>query len=110
MFPGGELEGDVANAETWAFAAEFETLELETRSESGSAYSVNVGFVLKGDRLYIDPTSERRWYGNIVDRPNVRVRFSDGGIYRARAVPVADPGEREGFDPDRHVLRLELAN
>ena len=108
MLPGGALEGTPASAESWAFAAGFDTLALETRPED--PYSVNIGFVLKNERLYIDPAAERAWYEHIVDQPNVRVRFADGKIYRARAVPVTDPGEREGFDPDRHVLRLELVD
>jgi hypothetical protein len=37
----------------------------------------------------------------------VRVRI-DGDVYRARAVDVTDADELEGFDPDRHVKRLEL--
>jgi hypothetical protein len=108
ILPGGALDGVAASAESWAFAVEFETLALETRPSD--PYSVNIGFVLKDDRLYIDPASERRWYPYIVAQTNVRVRFADGKIYEARAVPVTDPGEREGFDPDRHVLRLELRN
>jgi hypothetical protein len=34
------------------------------------------------------------------------VRFADA-IYRARVVEITDPSELAGFDPTRHVFRLE---
>ena len=38
--------------------------------------------------------------------PRVRVRFGDR-IYPAKAVLVGQPGEIEGFPPDRFVYRIE---
>ena len=38
--------------------------------------------------------------------PRVRVRF-DGKVYPGTAILVEDPAEREGFDPDRFVYRIE---
>jgi hypothetical protein len=89
----------------WASAADgADTLELETRPDA--PYSVRVGFVLRDGRLYIDPAEERRWQAHLVASDEIRVRFTDT-IYPARAVRVTDPDELDGFDPSRHVYRLE---
>lgn len=107
IFPGGELSGDEATASSWSeVVTESGTLELETRPQD--PYSVHVGYVLRDGNIYIDPTEERNWYQNIKDDPSVRVRFADR-VYRARAVAVTDPAELAGFDADRRVQRLELA-
>jgi hypothetical protein len=81
------------------------TLDLETRPDD--PYSVRIGFIFRDGNIYIDPAEDRRWYPHLIADPSVRVRI-DGRIYRARAVAVADPDELRGFDPDRHVHRLEL--
>ena len=81
------------------------TLDLET--DPADPYSVRINFVFRDGDLYIDPAEDRRWYGKLLADPSVRVRI-DGRIYRARAVPVSDPDELRGFDPDRRPHRLEL--
>ena len=106
VIPGGVLSGEEAAADSWSqLVSEAGTLDLETRP--GDPYSVRIGFFYRTGNVYIDPADGRRWYRNLQDDPSVRVRIADR-IYRARAVRVTDPEELEGFDPDRHVHRLEL--
>ena len=106
IIPGGELSGEEASADAWSeVITDSRTLDLET--DPSDPYSVRIGFVFRDGRLYIDPAEGRRWYEKLVGDPSVRVRI-DGLVYRARAVRVTDPTELEGFDPDRHVHRLEL--
>ena len=104
-FPGGELQGPEASAEDWRFASGYETLQLETNPDA--PYTVNLNFVLRGDKLYVDPLPGRQWHTYLVENPNVRVRF-DKDIYRARAVLVTDEEEKAGMDPTREIYRLEL--
>jgi hypothetical protein len=104
--PGGKLNGDEGAASSWdEAAAGYNVMDLETRPED--PYSVRIGFVLRDDNLYIDPAEGRRWYPHLETNPSVRVRFGDT-VYRARAIEVTDPTELRGFEPDRHVFRLEL--
>ena len=108
IIPGGALSGEEATANAWTeVVSDSGTLELETRPED--PYSVRVGYVFREGNVYIDPAEERAWYQNIKADPSVRVRF-DNRVYRARAVPVTDAAELEGFDPERRVQRLELVN
>jgi len=108
IVPGGALSGEEATANAWTeVVSDSGTLELETRPED--PYSVRVGYVFREGNVYIDPAEERAWYQNIRADPSVRVRF-DNRVYRARAVPVRDAAELEGFDPERRVQRLELVN
>ncbi len=106
VIPGGELAGEEATAATWSeVVSESGTLDLETRP--GEPYSVRVNYVFRDGNVYIDPADGRAWYRYLTADRSVRVRL-DGRIYRARAVAVTDPDERVGFDPERHVQRLEL--
>lgn len=106
IIPGGGLSGEEATAGAWSeVVTDSGTLDLETRPED--PYSVRIRFVFRQGRVYIDPAEGRRWYENLRGDPSVRVRIDDR-IYRARAVAVSDPDELRGFEPDRHVYRLEL--
>ncbi len=105
VLPGGEFKGEEASAENWEFASVYPTLQLEMRPSR--PYSVNLNFVLREDKLYIDPAPTRRWYTYLVENPEVRVRF-DKDIYRAYAVHVTDESEIAGMDPEREIYRLEL--
>jgi len=108
IIPGGALSGEEATANAWTeVVSDSGTLELETRPED--PYSVRVGYVFRAGNVYIDPAEDRAWYQNLKADPSVRVRF-DNRVYRARAVPVRDAAELEGFDPERRVQRLELVN
>ncbi|MCP3984418.1 MAG: nitroreductase family deazaflavin-dependent oxidoreductase [bacterium] len=103
--PGGVLSGEQVTIQSWSeVVKEDGVMELETRPSD--PYSVRVGFVLKGDSMYVDPSDGRKWHLNMKADPAVRVRI-EGRVYPATAVPVTDPKEREGFDPDRNVYRLD---
>ncbi len=105
--PGGALDGEEATAASWSeVVREDGILDLETRPSD--PYSVRVGFVLKDDRIYIDPADGREWNANLKADPPIRVRIDDR-VYAAIAVPVTDAAEREGFDADRNVYRLDLS-
>lgn len=108
IIPGGALSGEEATATAWTeVVSDSGTLEIETRPED--PYSVRIGYVFREGNVYIDPAEDRAWYQNLEADPSVRVRF-DNRVYRARAVPVTDAAELEGFDPERRVQRLELVN
>lgn len=105
VFPGGALSGEVVEepVEDWSFVrARF--LDLETRPED--PYSVELNYVVRDGKLYIDPAEGRRWLEHIREDPRVRVRF-DGKIHPLRAVLVGRPGELEDFDPSRFIYRLD---
>ncbi|MCP4003594.1 MAG: nitroreductase family deazaflavin-dependent oxidoreductase [bacterium] len=104
--PGGSLSGEVVTAQSWSEVVQEDgVLDLETRPTD--PYSVRVGFVKKGEAIYLDPAAERKWNVNIKADPAIRVRI-DARVYEATAVTVTDPGELEGFDADRDVYRLDL--
>ncbi len=105
MFPGGALKGEVVNEPVtdWSFVTD-RFMDLETRPPR--PYSVEINYVVKDDRLYIDPAEGRRWLDHLRADPRVRVRFS-GKIYRLRAVLVDRPEELEGFPEDRFIYRLD---
>ena len=105
IFPGGALSGEVVTepVDDWSFVDDT-FVDLEVRPSN--PYSVELNYVVKAGRLYIDPGEGRRWLDYIREDPRVRVRF-DGKVYPATAILVEDPVEREGFDPDRFVYRIE---
>lgn len=104
VFPGGALSGEVAEpVEDWSFVDDA-FVDLETRPDD--PYSVELNYVVRDGQLYIDPAEGRRWLEHIRADPNVRVRFGDR-VYPLKAVLVGQPGELEGFDPDRYVYRLD---
>ena len=71
-------------------------------------YSVTLNYFVRDGRLYIDPAEDREWYQHLKQDDRVRVRFGfDDRVYPLKAVLVGQPGEIEGFDPDRYVYRLE---
>lgn len=106
MFPGGQLSGTVVEApvDDWSFVdARF--VDLETRPDD--PYSVELNYVVKDGKLYVDPAEGRAWLEHIRADPRVRVRF-DGRIYPVTAVLVSSPDAPvAGFDPDRYVYRLD---
>lgn len=105
VFPGGELGGTVVEepVDDWSFV-DSAFIDLETRPDD--PYSVELNYVVRDGKLYLDPAEGRRWLDHIRADPRVRVRF-DGRIYPLKAVLVERPGELEGFDPDRFVYRLD---
>jgi len=105
IFPGGELSGEVVSEPVtdWSFLTE-DVIDLETRP--ADPYSVQLNYIGRDGKLYIDPAEGRRWLEFIRADPRVRARFS-GKIYPLQAVLVGKPGELEGFDSDRFIYRLD---
>ncbi len=105
IIPGGALKGEVVSepVDDWSFVDD-EFIDLETRPDD--PYSVELNYFVREGALYIDPAPERRWLEHIRADPRVRVRFG-GKVYPLRAVLAGQPGELEGFAPDRFVYRLD---
>jgi len=104
MLPGGALRGEVVEdpPDDWSFVTD-SFVDLEVRPSD--PYSVELNYIVKEGKLYIDPAEGRRWLDYIREDDRVRVRFS-GKIYPLRAVLVGERGELEGFDADRFVYQL----
>lgn len=105
VFPGGELSGTVSDEriEDWSFVdATF--LHLETNADA--PYSVELNYVLKDGKLYIDPEEGRTWFSHLRKNLDVRIRIGEV-IYPVRAILVGEPGELQGFDADRYIYRLD---
>jgi hypothetical protein len=105
VVPGGALRGEVVSeAPTdWSFVDDA-FIDLETRPED--PYSVELNYIVKDGKLYIDPAEGREWFEHIKADPRVRVRFG-GKVSLLEAVLVGRPGELEGFDADRFIYRLD---
>ena len=105
IFPGGALSGEVVEqpVENWSFV-DSSFVDLEVRPSD--PYSVELNYVVRDGKLYIDPAEGRKWLDYIREDPRVRVRF-DGKVYPLRAVLVGKPGELDGFDSDRFIYRLD---
>jgi hypothetical protein len=105
VFPGGELDGEVVEEpiEDWSFVDDH-FVDLETRPSA--PYSVELNYVVRDGKLYIDPAEGRRWLVYLREDPRVRARFG-AKIYPLQAVLVGRPGELEGFPEDRFVYRLD---
>jgi hypothetical protein len=96
VFPGGALEGPVKPApQSFAFASEAGTIQLESRPED--PYSVNIACAVVGDDLYVSAGDNKaRWVENIEANPLVRLRI-DGEIYEVRAQRVTGDAEMRAF-------------
>lgn len=105
VFPGGELEGEVVEEPIadWSFVDDT-FIDLETRPSA--PYSVELNYVVRDGKLYIDPAAGRRWLVYLREDPRVRARFG-GKVYPLQAVLVGRPGELEGFPEDRFIYRLD---
>ena len=105
VIPGGALAGTVVSQPVgdWSFVTD-RFVDLETRPED--PYSVELNYVVREGKLYIDPAEGRTWLEHIRSNPLVRVRFGDK-LYPLEAVLVGKPGELDGFDADRFIYRLD---
>ena len=105
VFPGGALRGELVTepVEDWSFADDW-FVDLEVRPEDPD--SVELNYVVRDGQLFIDPAEGRSWFDHLRADPRARVRFGDK-VYPVMAVRVGEPGELEGFDPDRYVYRLD---
>jgi hypothetical protein len=106
LLPGGALSGTPVTTpvQDWSEIATDAFVDLEVRPED--PYSVELNYVLRDGKLYIDPAEGRRWFDHLRQDPRVRVRFGDR-IYPGVAVLVGRPGELPGFDADRYVYRID---
>ena len=106
VFPGGALSGEVVTEpiEDWSFASDEPFVDLETTPDD--PYSVQLNYILRDGKLYVDPAEGRTWFEYLKEDLNVRIRFGDK-IYPVTAVLVGRPGELEGFDSDRFIYRLD---
>ena len=105
VIPGGALAGTVVSqpVDDWSFVSDH-FVDLETRPED--PYSVELNYVVRDGKLYIDPAEGRTWLEHIRSNPLVRVRFGDK-VYPLEAVLVGRPGDLEGFDAARFIYRLD---
>ena len=105
VFPGGELSGEVVTepVDDWSFVTD-SFVDLEVRPDD--PYSVELNYIVRDGKLYIDPAEDRTWYQYLKADGRCRVRFGDK-IYPVHAVLVGKPGELEGFDADRYIYRLD---
>lgn len=96
VLPGGALNGPVEpTPESFAFARDAGTVQLETRPED--PYSVNIACAVVGDALYVSAGANKaRWVENMEANPLVRLRI-DGAIYELRARRVTDDAEMRAF-------------
>lgn len=105
IIPGGRLAGEVVSDKItdWSFVNDT-FVDLETRPSD--PYSIELNYVVRDGKLYVDPAEGRDWLDYIRADPNLRVRFGNK-IYPVTAVLVGKPGELEGFDSDRFIYRLD---
>ncbi len=105
IFPGGALSGTTVTKPVadWSFVDET-FLELETRPSD--PYSVQLNYVVREGKLYIDPAEGKRWLDHLREDPRVRVRFGSD-LYDLEAVLVGQPGQLEDFDSSRFIYRLD---
>ena len=105
VFPGGELRGEVVTepVDDWSFV---DSLFVDLEVRPSDPYSVELNYIVKDGKLYIDPAEGRRWFDYIREDPRVRARFGNE-IYPLTAVLVGKPGELEGFPEDRFIYRLD---
>ena len=96
VFSGGALAGPVrSNPESFAFARDAGTVQLETRPDD--PYSVNIACAIVGDALYVSAGDNKsRWVENMEAEPAVRLRIR-GDIYELNATRVTDDAEMRAF-------------
>ena len=103
-FSGGELRGEqetLVDVPTSNGVMQIETL-------ASDPYSVNIGYFVVNNQLYIDPAEDRQWYQNILVDPAVRIRFAGADkVHPMMTVIETDPNIISQFDQERIVLRLE---
>ena len=103
-FPGKILKGEEVSAGSFAFAAEFNFLQLEVRPSD--PYSVWLRVIVKNQHLYIDAANKRRWHKYLKENPNVRIKLGDK-IYPATMTIVTDQDLLDEFLQGRTIYRLD---
>lgn len=103
-FPGHTLKGQETSTSSFAFANEFNLLQLEVRPSD--PYSVWLRVIVKNQHLYIDAANNRRWHRYLMDNPNVRIKLGDY-IYPATMTIVTDQDLLKEFLQGRTIYRLD---
>ena len=103
-FPGRTLKGEEISADSFAFAAEFNLLQLEVRPSD--PYSVWLRVIVKDQHLYIDAAKNRRWHKYLKDDPDIRIKLGDK-IYPATTTIVTDQDLLGEFLQGRTIYRLD---
>ena len=103
LFPGGELEGEVAPVPTdWSFTDEISTIQIETRPSD--PYSVNIWATAAGGALYLHAGANRaRWVEYLEADPRLRIKVEDR-LYELVAIRVSDVEEFARF-ADRYEVK-----
>ena len=101
-YPGLWLSGDVVTAPVtdWAFATQFKTDKVQTRTWYGIPHSVTTNHVVHDGTLYLTslfaagrPFPEgKSWVRNVMRDPHVRIKFGDK-LYDCVLSHVTDPAE-----------------
>jgi len=103
-FAGGRLGGEEATL--LEMPSSSGVMQLETLPTD--PYSVNIGYVLLNEQIYIDPAEDRQWYQNILENPNVRIRFEGSSVVHPMlSVRETDSATIAQFDPKRIIMKLE---
>ncbi len=108
-FPGGELQGTVAQyPNSWLPASDVTHVQLETRDRENKPHSINIWSVVLGDRMFFSTSlvrgeenpEKREWVQNVLNSDGVRVKVSDQ-IYEGKLTRVLDEetvqGVKEAF-------------
>lgn len=104
IFPGKSLSGDEQIVDSFAFAADYPLLQLETRLEQ--PYSVFLRTTVIDGELYVDAAPARRWGRYLAESSQVRIKLGET-LYPANAVVVTDPNITDRFLSGRTIYRIE---
>ena len=104
VFPGGELQGNNAVTDTFAFAESYQLIQLEVNPDD--PYSVILRCVVISGNLYLDAAPARKWGQFIESDPRVKVKLGDD-VYKATAVAVTETSITKQFFEGRRIYRLE---
>lgn len=103
VFSGQALSGRVCETESFAFADQFDLLQLEVRPDA--PYSVILRVMVRHGELYIDAAERRRWHTYLKQDSRVRVRIGHC-IYPATAVRVDNAEITAEFMAGRTIYRI----
>ena len=104
VFPGKSLSGEERIVESFAFAADYPLLQLETRLEQ--PYSVLLRTTVIDGELYVDAAPARRWGKYLAESSQVRIKLGEA-VYPAMAEVVTDPDITDRFLSGRTIYRIK---
>ena len=101
--PGLWLKGDLVTMPVtdWSFVRQYPTDQIQTRTWYLIPHSVNTGFIVCNDQLYITSSfaagvpypAGKSWVSSVYRDPHVRLKFGNQLFDRILS-PVTDPAER----------------